>query len=262
MVAGQTVNAGAICVVTAGGPHPWIIINALKQTFPNLKVVVEGPEGRLAFLRRRARRLGWVAVLGQFATMMVIRAGKLVLAGRIRRIIASDGLMTSPSPDQQMVKLGSVNSDAFLSILDDIKPAAILLVGCRMMAAETLARISCPVLNYHAGITPQYRGMNGGYWALATGDGGNFGSTVHLVDPGVDTGPVIAQVRCAPRDGDTIMTYAYTQAAASRQMCVDALILATTRPLVSNVQSEAISRQWYHPSLWQYLRTGMAKGVW
>ena len=30
--------------------------------------------------------------------------------------------------------------------------------------------------------------MNGGYWALATGDVGNFGTTVHLVDAGVDTG--------------------------------------------------------------------------
>lgn len=259
---GQTPDEVTICVVTAGGPHPWIIINGLKQTFPGLKVVVEEPEGRLAFLRRRARRLGWAAVLGQFATMMIIRVGKLVLAGRIRRIIASDGLMTSPSPDQQMVKVGSVNSGAFLNILDDIKPAAILLVGCRMMTSATLARISCPVLNYHAGITPQYRGMNGGYWALATGDEGNFGSTVHLVDPGVDTGPVIAQVRCVPRDGDTIMTYAYTQASASRQMCVDALILATTGPLVATVQPQAPSRQWYHPSLWRYLRTGLSRGVW
>ena len=59
----------------------------------------------------------------------------------------------------------------------------------------------CPVLNYHAGITPKYRGMNGGYWALATGDAGNFGATVHLVDAGVDTGGVLHQVRGRPGTG-------------------------------------------------------------
>lgn len=106
-----------------------------------------------------------------------------------------------------------------------------------------------------------YRGMNGGYWALARGDTGNFGSTVHQVDSGVDTGHVIAQVRCVPRKGDSIMTYAYTQAAASRQMCIDVLKLATTDAMTT-IQSAGDSRQWYHPPLWQYLRTGITKGVW
>lgn len=260
-MAETTKNPGPVCVVTAGGPIPWIIINALKQSFPDVRVIVEDSEGYLTFLRRRARRLGWVETSGQLATMVMIRVGKLVTARRLRHMVASAGMDMTPSDRQLIVEVPSVNTDVFIQAVDSIRPAAILLVGCRMVTAATLERIVCPVLNYHAGITPMYRGMNGGYWALANDDRDNFGSTVHLVDRGVDTGQVVAQVRCVPRASDTIMTYAFTQAAASLQMCVDALRLAAVGQLAT-VEAAGPSRQWYHPPLWQYLRTGFEKGVW
>ena len=37
--------------------------------------------------------------------------------------------------------------------------------------------------------------MNGGYWALASGDAADFGATVHWSIAGVDTGGVLYQVR-------------------------------------------------------------------
>ena len=83
----------------------------------------------------------------------------------------------------------------------------ILLAGCRLLSRATLAALPCPVLNYHAGISPQYRGMNGGYFALATGDATNFGATVHLVDAGVDTGDVLYQVRGKTRTRTTISCF-------------------------------------------------------
>ena len=121
--------------------------------------------------------------------------------------------------------------------------------------------MTCPVLNYHAGITPQYRGMNGGYWALASDDPTNFGSTVHLVDAGIDTGAVIAQVRCNPAKGDTIMTYAFTQVAASRKMCIDAVRQAL-EGVLSPIEAKGISRQWYHPAIWRYVWIGCTRRIW
>lgn len=257
-------NAGTnskIVVVTAGGPHPWVIVNALVDHFPDLHVIVESGEPVGHFLARRARIQGWISVAAQLPTMALIKLGKVVQRRRIGLIVDHERLETTPRPGQPISRVPSVNSAAFLETIAALNPDLVLLAGCRVVSGDILARLDMPVLNYHAGITPRYRGMNGGYWALASGDPGNFGTTVHYVDAGVDTGRIVAQVRDAPQSGDNIMTYPLRMAAFSRTMCVDAV----TRVLDGDpgqAAAGAESRQWFHPPVWTYLWNGLAKGVW
>ena len=260
MSATRSASSG-VCVVTAGGPYAWIIINALGDAFGPIDVILEAPEPRGAFLKRRARKLGWFTVAGQFGTMVLVRLGKQRFAERIRRIVEANGLREEPDPGHRIIEIDSVNSQAFLDAVRHLDPKVILLVGCRILKPAILGAIKCPVLNYHAGINPQYRGLNGGYWAMASGDAENFGATVHLVDIGVDTGPILHQVRGRPAPDDNIMTYGHRLAAMSREMCVTAVrdaLEGRLRP----VATEAPSRQWYHPTVWQYVLTGLSKGVW
>jgi folate-dependent phosphoribosylglycinamide formyltransferase PurN len=255
------IAAAGVCVVTAGGPYPWIIINALGDAFGPIDVILEAPEPRGAFLRRRARKLGWFNVAGQLGTMVLVKLGKKRFAERIAHIVEENRLREEPGPRHHVVEVDTVNSGAFVDAVARLEPKVILLAGCRIVKPETLAAIKCPVLNYHAGINPQYRGMNGGYWALASGDAGNFGATVHLVDAGVDTGGILYQVRGKPAPDDNIMTYGHRLAAMSREMCVAAVrdaLAGRLKPVATN----APSRQWYHPTVWQYVLTGLRKGVW
>ena len=254
-------SASGICVITAGGPYPWIIINALGEKFGPIDVLSEEPESRRAFLKRRARKIGWFATAGQFATMVLVRLGKKRHAARIDRIVAENALEPEPKPQHTVLEIGSVNSQACLEAIHRLDPKVVLLNGCRIMKPEILRSIACPVLNYHAGITPQYRGMNGGYWALASGDAANFGATVHLVDAGVDTGGILYQVRGRPGAGDNIMTYGHRLAAISRDICIAAVRDALNGEL-RVVSTGGQSRQWYHPAIWQYLATGLRRGVW
>jgi methionyl-tRNA formyltransferase len=255
------VSPSGICVITAGGPYPWIIINALGKKFGPTDVLMEDPEPRSLILKRRARKIGWLATAGQFATMVLVRLGKRRFAARIERIVAENGLEEEPRPEHTIVNIGSINSSECLETLKRLDPKVVLLVGCRIVKADVLAAIACPVLNYHAGISPQYRGMNGGYWALASGDPGNFGTTVHLVDSGVDTGGILYQVRGKPAPDDNIMTYTHRLAALSRDICIRAVGDALAGKLAT-VPSEGPSQQWYHPTIWQYLATGFTRGVW
>jgi folate-dependent phosphoribosylglycinamide formyltransferase PurN len=250
-----------ICVITAGGPYPWIIINALGEKFGPIDVLMEDPEPYSLFLKRRARKIGWFATAGQFATMVLVRLGKKRFAARIERIVAENGLEEEPRPEHAIVDIGSINSSKCVEALNRLDPKVVLLVGCRIVKPQILSQVRCPVLNYHAGINPQYRGMNGGYWALASGDPGNFGTTVHLVDAGVDTGAILYQVRGKPAPDDNIMTYTHRLAALSRDMCVRAVGDALDGKLTV-VPNDAPSRQWYHPTIWQYLATGFGRGVW
>ncbi len=250
-----------IVVVTAGGPHVWAIVNALRDRLGPVTVIMEEPESKRRLLQNRARKLGWISVIGQLGTMVFTRLRKRFLSGRHAESLADEGLALKPADDQAIVNIGSANSPELVETIARLKPAVVLLNGCRLLSRQTLDGIACPVLNYHAGITPKYRGMNGGYWALATGDAENFGATVHLVDAGVDTGEILYQVRGRPEPGDNLSNYALRLASLSRGICIDAVsdaLAGKLRPKTTALPSI----QWYHPTVWFYLWTGVTKGVW
>ena len=254
-------NSAAIVVVTEGGPHIWAIVNAIADRLGPVSVILESPESKKQLLLGRARRQGWLSAIGQLGTMVLTRLGKRFFAGHAARLIAEQKLQTEPKPGQKIIHVSSANAPDCLQAITDIRPGVVLLAGCRLLSRQTLAKISSPVLNYHAGIAPKYRGMNGGYWALASDDAQNFGTTVHLVDAGVDTGGVLKQARGKPGPGDTISSYALRQAAFSRDICVEAVRDALAGRLAT-VQPDLPSKQWYHPTIWFYLWTGLTRRVW
>ncbi|PBB94000.1 formyl transferase [Mesorhizobium sp. WSM3864] len=250
-----------IVVVTEGGPHIWAIVNAIADRVGPVSVILETPESKKRLLLGRARRQGWISAIGQLGTMLLTRLGKRFFAGHAARLIAEEKLETEPRPTQTIIHVPSANGPECLQAIEKIGPGVVLLAGCRLLSRNMLAKVPCPVLNYHAGITPKYRGMNGGYWALASGDRGNFGTTVHLVDAGVDTGGVLKQARGKSKRGDTIASYALRQAAFSRDICVQA-VAETLAGKLTMIDPGLPSKQWFHPTIWFYLWTGLTKCVW
>ncbi|WP_411036633.1 formyl transferase [Shinella sp. BYT-45] len=250
-----------IAILIQPGQNPEIVVNAVKAAFPNLVVIEEQPESKALFIRRRAKKLGWVQALGQLATMVVSKYGKRFTAARAREILEEFGANPVRDPAIRRIAVPSANSPDLLAALDEIRPAALLLVSCRMLKAETLSAMPCPVLNFHAGINPQYRGLQGGYWSRILSDEENFGATVHLVDAGVDTGGVLYQHRLKPSKRDTMHTYPLLQTAASTGIVVQALGDAVSGRL-KPLKIAAPSRQWYHPPIWTWLWNGVTRGIW
>jgi len=250
-----------VAVLIQPGPNPEIVVNAVKAAFANIVVIEEQPESKALFIRRRAKKLGWLQALGQLATMTVSKFGKRFTKIRAAEILEEFG--ASPDIDSQIrrVAVPSANSPEFLKTLDELRPSALLLVSTRMLKAQTLAAIACPVINFHAGINPHYRGLQGGYWSRVMSDEENFGATVHLVDAGVDTGGVLYQHRLKPSRRDTMHTYPLLQTAASTGIVVKALgdaVSGNLKPL----KIAAPSRQWYHPPIWTWLWNGLNRGIW
>ena len=60
---------------------------------------------------------------------------------------------------------------------------------------------------------------------------------------------------------DTIASYALRQAAFSRDICVEAVANAMAGRL-ETINPNLPSKQWYHPTIWFYLWTGLTKRVW
>ena len=85
-------------------------------------------------------------------------------------------------------------------------PGLVVSAGfMKILGPGFLAGIGCPVLNTHPALLPSFPGVRGVADALAYGVKVT-GATVHLVDGGVDTGPVLAQAAVPVEPGDTVDT--------------------------------------------------------
>lgn len=72
----------------------------------------------------------------------------------------------------------------------------------RLVGKDFLAAFPQRVLNVHPALLPAFPGLHGARQALAYG-AKVAGCTVHFVDEGTDTGPVIAQAAVPVHDDDT-----------------------------------------------------------
>ncbi|MBB4066919.1 formyl transferase [Gellertiella hungarica] len=256
-----SVPSPTVLVLTSGGFNPNMLINGLFRSFPGLRVVEEQPESKSVLLKRRIRRFGYVNAAGQLATMVLSRFGKRFAEDRIQAIAREHGLSGERDPRVPVDHVESLNDAAAHALVARLKPAVVVTVSCRILSKATLAAIPCPVINLHSAINPAYRGQMGGYWALVSGDRDNFGSTIHLVDEGVDTGAVLHQVRTTPARGDSMWTYPALLTAISvdpmRQAVEDA-IHGTLKP----TQATGPSHLWFNVPIWTWLYHGLTKGIW
>ena len=157
----------------------------------------EGPS-RLRLAWRRRARVGVAGVIGQMLFVgLALPALRRLGARRRRAILVEAGLDDRPYPPTHRV--ASVNAPETTTLLAQLQPTLVVVQGTRIIAAAVLEAAPCPFVNVHAGITPMYRGVHGGYWALADGRRDLVGTTVHVVDRGIDTGAVLAQASFAPR---------------------------------------------------------------
>ncbi|MDJ0921830.1 MAG: formyl transferase [Henriciella sp.] len=250
-----------IVALTAGGPHAWIMINALRAEFGDFPVILEDPEPEDLFWARRRRLLGPLKVASMQAARLPIKLAKRGTGAVIDQIITDYGLKPERPADLQPIKVPSVNSKAAQEALIETDPHAVFVVSTRMIGARTLSTVKAPFINYHSGFNPLYRGMFGGYFALANEQPEYFGATVHLIDHGVDTGDILYQSRIKVHPKDNFHTYVWRIAAGSQAIVINAVndaLTGTLRPYTLDLPS----RQYFAPMFGRYVWTGLTKGVW
>jgi len=255
-------SEGPIVLLAQDGDSTTIVFNALRESFDIAAVIMEEDVPRRQLLSRRVKKLGVRTVLGQvaFRSLIVPPLARAAHA-RIEEICIEHGLERTPIPARLVRRVASVNSEEARSLLAALAPKLVVVNGTRIVSKETLTCIQARFINTHAGITPLYRGVHGGYWALAENDRAHCGVTVHLVDTGIDTGGILGQGNITPTPADNFVTHPYLQYAAAIPLLRTAIRellsgVATTRPA-----PDGVSRLWSHPTLGQYLKNRFVAGV-
>lgn len=98
----------------------------------------------------------------------------------------------------------------------------------KILGAQFLSRFLGRVVNTHPALLPAFPGAHAVPDALAYGVRVT-GCTVHLVDAGVDTGPILAQEPIAVHDGDDEASLHERIKVVERRLLVDVLAAMATR---------------------------------
>lgn len=258
--ANPTSNTGLVAL-TAGGPHAWIMINALRDVYGDFLVIQEDGESSKTFWRRRKKLIGASKVLSMQAARIPMRVTKIGTQKRIKQLIREHGLRPTPDAETPITRVSSVNSNDARDAIAAESPSTVFVVSTRMLSRQTLESVDAPFINYHSGINPAYRGMFGGYFALANGEPEHFGTTMHLIDSGVDTGEILYQAHQKPDKADNFHTYIWTMAAESRDIVKRAVADGLSGQL-NPIAVDLPSKQYFAPTFFGYLWTGLTKGVW
>lgn len=118
---------------------------------------------------------------------------------------------------------------AIADAVDYFNPELVVSAGfMRVLSEPILTKYKNRIINTHPALLPQFPGAHAVRDALAAGVS-ETGCTVHYVDAGVDTGPVITQqvVRIEPGDNEASLHERIKE--IEREMLVDVLVSLNSR---------------------------------
>jgi methionyl-tRNA formyltransferase len=95
----------------------------------------------------------------------------------------------------RVVSPGGCNAAAEIDAMRRLAPDAVLVFGTGLLKEALIATFPRRILNIHLGLSPYYRGAGTNFWPLVNGEPVYCGATIHFLDAGVDSGPIVAHVR-------------------------------------------------------------------
>ena len=90
---------------------------------------------------------------------------------------------------------GGCNDAAEVRRMVDCRADIALVFGTGILREPLLSAFHGRILNIHLGLSPYYRGAGTNFWPLVNREPEYVGATIHYLDAGIDTGPILAHAR-------------------------------------------------------------------
>jgi methionyl-tRNA formyltransferase len=89
----------------------------------------------------------------------------------------------------------SHNGPECVDLLTELRPDVIAVFGTLVLKPPVIKAARTAILNMHTGLSPRYRGTDTTFWPLHNGEPEWVGVTVHVLDAGIDSGPILRTAR-------------------------------------------------------------------
>jgi folate-dependent phosphoribosylglycinamide formyltransferase PurN len=93
------------------------------------------------------------------------------------------------------VTAGGCSDPAEVALMAAARPEVVLVFGTGILKEPLLSTFDRRIINIHLGLSPYYRGAGTNFWPLVNREPEYVGATIHYLDAGIDTGPILAHAR-------------------------------------------------------------------
>jgi folate-dependent phosphoribosylglycinamide formyltransferase PurN len=114
------------------------------------------------------------------------------------------------------------NDAAEVAVMAGLQPDVVLVFGTGILRDTLLSAFAGRIINIHLGLSPYYRGAGTNFWPLVNREPEYVGATIHYLDAGIDTGPILAHARPAIDPGDGPHDLGNKTIMAAARLLVDA----------------------------------------
>jgi folate-dependent phosphoribosylglycinamide formyltransferase PurN len=125
------------------------------------------------------------------------------------------------------IEPGGCNRPAEIDAMRRAAPDVVLVFGTGLLKQPLIDSFPHRIVNIHLGLSPYYRGAGTNFWPLVNGEPEYCGATIHFLDGGVDSGPIIAHVRPHIERGDGPHEIGNNTIVAATSALVDAALALT-----------------------------------
>jgi folate-dependent phosphoribosylglycinamide formyltransferase PurN len=108
---------------------------------------------------------------------------------------ADDILRLERGAVQRLVAANACNDAAEIATMRALDPDVVLVFGTGILRKALLDAFDGRLINIHLGLSPYYRGAGTNFWPLVNREPEFVGATIHYLDAGIDSGPIIAHAR-------------------------------------------------------------------
>lgn len=165
---------------------------------------------RIVFMGTPAYAVPSLRVVAESGAEVLVVTRPDAARGRHRRLMPSDvarqaGELALPVLKTSSLRAGSPTSAALREFHPDLLVTAaygVILPEDVLQLPTRAAEGGVGAVNLHASLLPRWRGANPIAWAIRAGDS-TTGVTLMQMDPGIDTGPVLAAAEVAIAPDDT-----------------------------------------------------------
>ena len=93
------------------------------------------------------------------------------------------------------IEPGRLNTADTLHFLESAGVETVVVYGTNLIRKPLIGRWPGRMINMHLGLSPYYRGTATNFYPLLNEEPEYVGATIHLIDPGIDTGPIVRHRR-------------------------------------------------------------------